>query len=328
MHLINVHTRSLEEFHENPPEYAILSHTWGPEEEEITFREMKGGDLNKPGIGTTKLEGCLQQAKTDKVDYVWIDTCCIDQSSSHELSFAIRSMFQWYQLAKKCYTYLQDVPSKANSRWKSKFRKSRWFTRGWTLQELLAPKELNFYSHDWQALGTKQELSDVVWDITGIPAQFLRGDSGLEEASVAQRMSWASNRKTKRVEDIAYSLLGIFGVSMVLMYGEGDHAFIRLQESIIDKTPDDSILAWGFKVRSSRNMLRHKVGGILAPSITAFAGCGKITWKNIGHATMDVKLLRGKFKLQLPLQSTKSKGTYGILRTQLNNPVVVDRRCV
>ncbi|KAK7455624.1 hypothetical protein Landi51_02828 [Colletotrichum acutatum] len=317
MHLINVHTRLLEEFHADKPKYAILSHTWGPDKEEITFREIKQGDTNKPGIGSVKLEGCLRQAKTDGLDYVWIDTCCIDKTNANELGEAINSMFRWYQEAKTCYTFLQDVPSKDNPKWKSKFRKSRWFTRGWTLQELLAPSELMFYSSDWQALGTKLELSEVVGGITGIPARFLLGASNLREASVAQRMSWASNRETKRVEDIAYSLLGIFNVVMSLIYGEGDGAFIRLQDTIINATTDDSILAWGLRpqigVVDSRNRPRDLVGGILAPSPAAFAGCGNVTSRENHTPTIEGNILRGYLKLRIRLHSDRSGVTYGLL---------------
>ncbi|KAK0381196.1 hypothetical protein CLIM01_01435 [Colletotrichum limetticola] len=323
MHLINVHTRLLEEFHADKPKYAILSHTWGPDKEEISFREIKQGDTDKPGIGTIKLEGCLRQAKTDGLDYVWIDTCCIDKTNANELGEAINSMFRWYQEAKTCYTFLQDVPSKDNPKWKSKFRKSRWFTRGWTLQELLAPSELMFYSSDWQALGTKLQLSEVVGDITGIPARFLLGASNLREASVAQRMSWASNRETKRVEDIAYSLLGIFNVVMSLIYGEGDGAFIRLQDTIINATTDDSILAWGLRpqitVADSRNRPRDFVGGILASSPAAFAGCGKVASRENRTPTIEGNILRGYLKLRIPLHSDRSGVTYGLLSCRYDN---------
>lgn len=161
---------------------------------------------------------------------MWIDTYCIDKTNAVELSEAINSMFQWYQKAVICYAYLSDVPSSDTG---SKFSSSRWFTRGWTLQELVAPKELNFYDMAWSFLGTKIEKATVVQQITGIPRPFLVGWAGLHEASVAQRMSWAANRVTKRKEDIAYSLLGIFGITMPMIYGEDDRAFRRLQLEII-----------------------------------------------------------------------------------------------
>ncbi|KAK1656488.1 heterokaryon incompatibility protein-domain-containing protein, partial [Colletotrichum phormii] len=317
MHLINVRTRLLEEFHANIPKYAILSHTWGTDEEEISFRDIKSGFISKPGLGTVKFDGCLRQAKADGLSYVWIDTCCIDKTNANELGEAINSMFRWYQAAKTCYAFLQDVPSKDESAWKTRFRKSRWFTRGWTLQELLAPSELMFYSSDWRALGTKLQLSSVVGGITGIPAQFLLGASNLREASVAQRMSWASRRQTKRVEDIAYSLLGIFNVMIPMIYGEGTQAFIRLQQEIINATTDDSILAWDLSSKvvtfDPQSRPRNLTGGILAISPAAFAECGKITSGEHRTPTIEQGISRGYLKLQLPLYSGPLGETYGLL---------------
>ena len=106
------------------------------------------------------------------------------------------------------------------------FYSSEWFDRGWTLQELLAPREVNFYDKHWHFIGTKSSLSDTISTRTNIAAEVLRGTKGLLDYSIAQRMSWASRRVTTRDEDIAYCLLGIFDVSMPLIYGEGEKAFI------------------------------------------------------------------------------------------------------
>lgn len=173
------------------------------------------------------------------------DRCCINKNSSAELSEAINSMFSWYKNAQVCYAYLSDVGIVTSLQQKqTDIKKSRWFTRGWTLQELLAPSSVVFFSNDWQSLGTKAELSDLLSDITDIDVDILRGlDLGF--ASVAQKMSWASARHTTRVEDVAYCLLGIFNVNMPLLYGEGNKAFHRLQEEILKGSNDLSLFAWG-----------------------------------------------------------------------------------
>ncbi|KAF4825699.1 Vegetative incompatibility protein HET-E-1 [Colletotrichum siamense] len=194
--------------------------------------------------GYAKLHDSCRQACLDKLEWIWIDTCCIDKTSSAELSEAINTMFRWYQEAVVCYAFLADVPSDTTLDGRSLFATSRWFTRGWTLQELLAPKRLEFYSREWTHLGTKSGLSQVLREITGVGESYLEG-LDLSVASIAARMSWAAKRETTREEDRAYSLLGIFGVHIPLLYGEGGYnAFIRLQEELIRTTDDQSIFAW------------------------------------------------------------------------------------
>jgi len=220
------------------PPYAILSHTWR-ESEEVTFKDlMDGTGTSKPGYD--KIRFCGEQARRDGLQYFWVDTCCIDKSNSTELSEAINSMFRWYRNAAKCYVYLSDVSRpafEANDKfsqlpWESTFRKSRWFTRGWTLQELIAPASVEFFSKDGEQLGNKKSLERHVHEITGIPVQALQG-SPLSDFSITERFLWIGNRETTRQEDKAYSLLGIFGVHMPLIYGEGrDNAFTRLREKI------------------------------------------------------------------------------------------------
>lgn len=176
---------------------------------------------------------------------VWVDTSCLDKTSSLELSEAINSMYAWYRDAAVCYVYLPDVPSSSDHRGPgSAFRHSRWFTRGWTLQELIAPRVLMFLSQDWQEIGTKEDLADVIADITGIDKDVLMRKKPLEEVSVAARMSWAAERHTTKIEDQAYCLLGIFDIVMTPIYGEGMNAFRRLQQEILERIPDDSIFAW------------------------------------------------------------------------------------
>ncbi|KAI0657608.1 hypothetical protein C8Q70DRAFT_275380 [Cubamyces menziesii] len=202
--------------------------------------------LHRPEL-SEKIKGLCTYAREAGYDLAWADMCCIDKSSSAELSEAINSMFEWYRLANVCYVYLADVPAEDSfsRRIHKEFCESRWHTRGWTLQELLAPRRVVFLSRTWSVLGTKLGLAEVLEEITGIDASVLTGHAELASASVAQRMSWAAHRETTRVEDRAYSLMGIFGVFMSPVYGEGHNAFLRLQEEIIRTIPDQSIFAWG-----------------------------------------------------------------------------------
>jgi Cdc6-like AAA superfamily ATPase len=224
------------------PSYAILSHTWGGQE--ATFKDLRHYSSmeevdEKVKEGYRKIFFCAQQAKRDRLDYFWVDTCCIDKTNSQELQEAINSMFRWYQKAKKCYVYLPDVEcntpdadSESNRRWKPAFRKSKWFIRGWTLQELLAPASVAFYSKEGDLLGDKQSLRDTIHEITGIPIEALLGKE-VYNFSVAERFSWARNRQTTRPEDKAYCLLGIFGIHLPLIYSEGkENALKRLEKEI------------------------------------------------------------------------------------------------
>jgi hypothetical protein len=212
--------------------YAILSHTWGTEDEEVSFADLTQG-LGKTKVGYEKLRFCGKQAADDSLHYFWVDTCCIDKSSSAELSKAITSMFRWYGGAVKCYVYLTDVLARNfESTNASAFRNSRWFSRGWTLQELLAPRSVEFFNSYGTRLGDKDSLEQVLHEVTKIPPRALR-NAPLDEFSLEERMSWAGERKTEYGEDKAYSLLGLFGVSMLPNYGEGvDRAFARLQREI------------------------------------------------------------------------------------------------
>ena len=210
------------------PKYAILSHTWG--KEEVSFQDFQSPTA-KCMVGHSKIIGCCDEARAAGLTYVWIDTCCIDKTSSSKLSEAINSMYVWYEIAEVCYAHLADLPGsidgKASPLASAAFTRSRWFTRGWTLQELLAPSNVVFYSQDWAMIGTKSSLRNEISKITSIPVEVLSKDSRFE-ASIAMRMSWASKRYTTRIEDMAYSLMGIFGVNMPLLYGEGHNAFARL----------------------------------------------------------------------------------------------------
>ena len=191
-----------------------------------------------------KIRGCCELAEKHGYRWAWIDTCCIDKTSSAELSEAINSMFDWYRQAAVCYVYLHDVTSHELGP-TSEFYRSRWFTRGWTLQELIAPTSLIFFTKQWSILGTRTDLADDVAKITGVDTDILLHHSELGTVSISQKMSWAAHRETTRLEDRAYSLLGIFGVNMPTIYGEGRAAFYRLQEEIMKVSSDQTIFAWG-----------------------------------------------------------------------------------
>ncbi|KAI8930900.1 hypothetical protein NX059_011915 [Plenodomus lindquistii] len=226
---------SLVEYVETIPPYAILSHTWGLDHEEITYKDLTEG-REKIKAGYSKLTFCKQQALRDGLEYFWVDTCCIDKSSSAELTEAINSMFQWYHDAAKCYVYLSDVSTATldgTDRFsRQSFKESRWFTRGWTLQELIAPTSVDFFSVEGKRIGDRTSLLQDIHDITGISPRALQG-TPLPEFTIDTRFSWAEKRNTKRGEDKAYSLLGIFGISMPMIYGEGkEKAFRRLHEEI------------------------------------------------------------------------------------------------
>jgi hypothetical protein len=230
---------SLTQFFADIPRYAILSHTWG--QEEVTFKDMKEGN-GASKAGFDKIRFCGEQARRDGLHYFWVDTCCIDKSSSAELTEAINSMFRWYQNAIKCYVYLSDVSTKKRKAsdsfneytWEPAFRSSKWFTRGWTLQELLAPNpsSVEFFSQEGKYLGDKRSLEQQIHKITGIPLLALRG-TPLSQYNVEDRLLWAETRQTTREEDKIYSLFGICDIQMPLLYGEGrDKAFKRLREEV------------------------------------------------------------------------------------------------
>ena len=224
------------------PPYAILSHTWGPASEEVTFSDLANGSA-KGKAGYRKIAFCGEQAEHDGLRHFWVDTCCIDKSNLNELTTAINSMFRWYQNAARCYVYLSDVSIRSldgqsvHLDWESAFRHSRWFKRGWTLQELLAPNIVYFYSRDYNRLGDKRSLEQQIVKITGVNAEALRGKR-LSDFSIQDRLSWAEKRQTTLEEDKAYCLLGIFGTSLPLIYGEGQSNAMRRLRKAIEESVD------------------------------------------------------------------------------------------
>ncbi|PWY94234.1 HET-domain-containing protein [Aspergillus sclerotioniger CBS 115572] len=304
MRLLNVRTYRLKEYFDSEiPDYAILSHTWG--RDEVTFQDIqafaRSGYQNQvpDKEGFRKIRYACQQAARDNLEYVWVDTCCIDRSSSVELLEAINSMYQWYLRSSKCYVYLTDVPrdhpevlpdekvrkvslggrsivsvkgrspSHPEAVMDSPFARCRWFTRGWTLQELIAPNDLTFYGSGWNFLGTKASLVSLIFVITGIDQQVLQDSTDTKESlrsiCISQKMSWAATRRTSRIEDAAYCLLGLFDVHMPVLYGEGRAAFIRLQEEIMRTSDDQTLFAWTYC-----DIERERPYTILAPSSSCF----------------------------------------------------------
>lgn len=319
MRLLNVRTLKLESFI-NPSDvkYAILSHTWG--EEEVLYEDFQQPQKIHYNFGlrptwsgkiaAAKVTSSCARALKDGFDYIWIDTCCIDKSSSAELSEAINSMFQWYRQATRCYAYLEDVDLAGDDTrgpdggcgWKKTvLAGSRWFTRGWTLQELIAPPALELYDCCWKSIGTRDEMA--LQEITGIPRVILHSRGwdaqSLGCVSAACKMSWAANRETTRPEDEAYCLMGLFNVNMPLLYGEGRKAFLRLQEEIIRTTSDQSILAHNRPDKKA-------IGGILADEPSQFVNnlaksrdISLQAWAYVaGELSLDVWLVNVDFKRQ------------------------------
>ena len=333
MWFLNTSTAELKFFH-NPSSirYAILSHVW--REHEQTFQDLQtlraqfvSPDGSPRSRASSKIRECCLYAERAGYQWVWIDTCCIDKTSSAELSEAINSMYAWYAHADVCYVFLDDVRDKENPcAHRSSFRRSRWWTRGWTLQELIAPKTVVFLTKSWRFIGTKHSLAHVVEEISGVDRAVLVHERSLDDVSVARRMSWASRRHTTREEDRAYSLMGIFGVSMPTVYGEGPRAFIRLQQETLKVIPYQTIFAWGpildnypfackgFATDSDRwkspytGVSPTDMQTLLAPSPVEFAAAGRIRPISISDLA---------HRLGIPLTNPSYKSTsYGI-RTHL-----------
>ncbi|KAI0881527.1 HET-domain-containing protein [Annulohypoxylon maeteangense] len=260
MRLLNVQSLELVYFNgpSRAPEYVILSHTWG--EEEVTFADMSTKNFRHKK-GFSKIEGCRKLARKWGFEWFWVDTCCIDQSSSSELSESINSMYEWYEWARFCFAYLADLPHLPHSNYPgspipldaSAFRRSDWFRRGWTLQELLAPRWVNFYDASWEFVGDRENLYREISEATGINERIIRTTSLAKTKSIAMKLSWASGRMTSRPEDMAYCLMGLLEVNMPLLYGEGClKAFRRLQLELIKDNYDHTILTWGLNSKNTR----------------------------------------------------------------------------
>ncbi|KAK1832018.1 heterokaryon incompatibility protein-domain-containing protein [Podospora conica] len=310
MRLLDTETQELKEFMDDVPTYAILSHTWGGDE--VTLQDL----ARQPKEATkdfAKIDGACNLAFGDGYRYIWIDTCCIDKTSSAELSEAINSMFRWYEEASVCYVYLSDLSTTQDDLSKDSLAACRWFQRGWTLQELVAPAEVHFYDCAWNQVGTKTTLLDWVADITSIPQEVLLNPDEIYCLSVATKMSWAAMRKTTRVEDMAYCLLGLFDVHMPLLYGEGRKAFRRLQEAVLKKTDDLSLLAWSPDGPPKKEEIRE----IWARTPAEFS------WIVRGKVRIEV---RGQFNNQIEISSKGVRVARGLMKIP-GVCYVLDLRC-
>ncbi|KAK2597031.1 hypothetical protein N8I77_012905 [Diaporthe amygdali] len=323
MRLLHTTTQKLvektpEELRKDNVRYAILSHTWGPNE--VIYEDIvHGTEWTKNPNSLRKVQGACHQARSDGYDYIWIDTCCIDKSSSAELSEAINSMYIWYEMSKVCYAFIEDFnwDNLGSPETKDSFAASRWFTRGWTLQELLAPANLIFFTKNWVSLGEKRAISPFLAEITGIDATIMAGERPIESASIAKRMSWMARRQTTRPEDSAYCLMGVFGVNMPMLYGEGgERAFLRLQEEIMKTSDDQSLFAW-----VNRDADAEALHGLLAPSPAAFAHSnGILPYHDWGDPREPYSMTNRGLRIQLHLSARKD----GIFVATIDCPVPPD----
>ncbi|KAI0015430.1 HET-domain-containing protein [Xylariomycetidae sp. FL0641] len=343
MWLINCITFKLEEFIQDAPPYAILSHTWG--RDEVSFSDMRDHYQTQGKDGFNKIKTTCKIALSQGIGYAWVDTCCIDKSSSADLSEAINSMFSWYKQSTVCYVFLSDFephpslelaetisrfeirealelgsqyndpPSLSGDEFHTKYQiqkslgKARWFSRGWTLQELIAPEQVEFYDARGIFFGTKTILASILSWITGIDPNILRGDP-LDSVLVGRRMSWAAGRQTTRLEDMAYCLLGLFDVNMPLLYGEGTKAFVRLQEAILQSSNDLSIFAWT-AAREDQQPFRS----IWARSPSEFKCCQALvkpsfTWADGGEYSIASQGLRTTGLVRVGRGDISQEGSY------------------
>lgn len=272
------------------PANTILSHVWGTDEEELTFGEMSNG-TGKDKAGYSKITFCRDQTRKDGLRHFWLDTCCIDKTNSTELSEAINSMFRWYSEAYRCYVLLPDVSFQksdihvSDGLSEAAFRNSKWFTRGWTLPELLAPTSVEFFSKEENFMGNKRTLKVLIHEITGIPIDALRGIP-LDRFSTTERMRWVDHRKTTKLEDLAYCLLGIFNIFIPPIYGEGTNAFIRLEEAIT-KAARSNVEPEYMSGRRAQLSLRTTAGIGLGDTYTKAVNALRFDQMDTRHSTIQ-----------------------------------------
>ena len=314
MRLINTKTLELEEFVGGAvPRYAILSPTWGADE--VTLQEWGDRDRIKLKAGYAKIKGACEVAAGYGLHFVWVDTNCIDKTSSAELSEAINSMFDWYRRSAICLVYLADVQHVSRDEQMTQFRKSRWFTRGWTLQELLAPRQTVFLDQTWRFMGrmTSPGMRETISRITTIKEYYLADARDVANASVSERMSWMANRETTRIEDTAYCLLGIFDINMPLLYGEGARAFLRLQEEIVKTSADQTIFCWESNwPRTTKRSLAWD--GVLAPAPSAFRNSAEYVCRRQDDEEAKTYVINNVgISIKLPVVHLGGRGVLAVL---------------
>jgi hypothetical protein len=318
MRLIDTETLQLTTFDEESlPKYAILSHRW--EEEEVSFQEFENG-RGTAKRGYHKISAFCAEARRQGYKWCWVDTCGIDKTSSAELSEAINSMYKWYANSAVCFAYLSDVTAQRQTNGSVAYQgleSSRWFTRGWTLQEMIAPRYVDFYSAEWIRIGNKRDMNEQLNRITGVTTHILLVPMSVRSCSVAKIMSWASRRITTRKEDIAYCLLGLFGIQMPLLYGEGARAFIRLQEEILKHSSDQSIFVW-----NPLNVEKPSMS-ILAPAPSCFADTGNTSPYPAYWDTESTLTNRG-IRTRMPIKYEASTKTFLGVLCCMSNPGLQD----
>ena len=291
MRLVNKATLALEWFNDGQePPYVILSHCWRGREtslQEYTAQINKDKDTWTDGV--SKIVRFCEQVGSRKEDFVWVDTCCIDKTSSTELQEAINSMYKWYEQAQTCFVFLDDVKFREDvTRTRKSLEKSRWFTRGWTLQELVAPRDITFLDKNCTLIGHRADLMETIAHITGIPTECFGNHLAIHAMPIAKRMSWLSDRETTRVEDLAYCMLGIFDVSMNMLYGEGRKAFLRLQKELLETIDDESIFLW------MSQELPEGSSSILAPHPSCFREAHGLAISIHDHVRRDATRITAK----------------------------------
>ncbi|OQN96417.1 hypothetical protein B0A48_17669 [Cryoendolithus antarcticus] len=341
MWLLNATTFELHYFQalSQAPQYAVLSHTW--RDEEVIFQDIRDPESARTKQGWRKIQYTCEQTRKDDLEYCWVDTCCINKESSAELSESINSMYGIYGGAAICYIYLDDITEnlqltdlmdsdlvflnimrarKARSQVElasasdtalttqvRAFANARWWTRCFTLQELIAPPDAHFYNQTWEPIARRHDIVSLVSSRTGIDLSVLQRTADPLDMSIAKRLSWAASRQATREEDVAYSLLGLLDVDLPLLYGEGSRAFTRLQEELLRTKSDLSTLAWRLSIPQDTSEWRFSLvlnkSGLFATSPDDFRGCGFVTASDRRDQTHRLVLTSTVMDIELPVIS-------------------------
>jgi len=303
---------------EDIPPYVIVSHRW--REDEVTYQDFEHNTFSRRH-GYHKIKESCRIALEANYNWVWLDTCCIDKRNFTELNEAINAMYKWYQKASLCVAYLFDYVHGHDE-----LANSSWFTRCWTLQELIAPRRVEFYDQNWKFFGSKNRLCEQIATITWIGVEVLRCRADPTTAcTVAVRLSWAARRKASRVEDEAYSLLGLFALSMPTLYGSGEKAFQMFLEEVLRRTGDVTSLVWNKPLESHATSL----SGLLPSSPAAYASkrCARTTGSlsrslsvvadGIELDVLTIPYTLGSFLCILDCRPADDETQYAILLAQL-----------
>lgn len=314
MKLLNTRTQQVHQVHQvplQPPPYATLSYSWETPAEST--------DLTP-----ARLQRACTQARLLGLEWLWLPSLCIDHASSAEISESINSRFRVFRDSVVCLVYLEHVSVQAGKTTSevagTLLRNSPWLRRIWTLTELIASKELIFFDRDGREFGTKMSLLPELSKATGIDRPVLETADCLSNFSVGRRMSWASDCSYEREEDLAYALIGLFGVSMMILYGEGPLAFLRLQDEISRTTDDASLFCWQAEPHTAeghRGLLAHSPAEFShfasIPPIAPLHIHGDVQLTSAGIVITDVSVSHGfGSDIVLPLYFEDGTATYGM----------------